>query len=184
MSEVRGPRDSVIAGLDIGTSKVACVVGERNSFGGVDVIGIGSHPSRGLRKGVVINIEDTVKSISAAVEEAEMMAGVEVNSVYTNIAGGHIRSLNSEGMVPIRSGEVAQSARRLLRGQRERARLQQRDERGDAVRLSHRVLPTECELAGLVELPGQVSWLQTAGQSGGKLTTVSVTPANGAVALE
>jgi len=109
MSDARGPRDSVIAGLDIGTSKVACVIGERNSFGGVDVIGIGSHPSRGLRKGVVINIEDTVKSIRAAVEEAEMMAGVEVNSVYTNIAGGHIRSLNSEGMVPIRSGEVAQS---------------------------------------------------------------------------
>jgi len=109
MNDARRPRNSVIAGLDIGTTKVACVVGERNTFGGVDVIGIGSHPSRGLRKGVVINIEDTVKSIRAAVEEAEMMAGVEVNSVYTNIAGGHIRSLNSEGMVPIRSGEVAQS---------------------------------------------------------------------------
>jgi cell division protein FtsA len=109
MSDAQGPRNSVIAGLDIGTTKVACVVGERNTFGGVDVIGIGSHPSRGLRKGVVINIEDTVKSIRAAVEEAEMMAGVEVNSVYTNISGGHIRSLNSEGMVPIRSGEVAQS---------------------------------------------------------------------------
>ncbi len=109
MNEPRGPRESVIVGLDIGTSKIACVVGERNSFGGVDVIGIGSHPSRGLRKGVVINIEDTVKSIRSAVEEAEMMAGVEVNSVYTNISGGHVRSLNSEGMVPIHSGEVAQN---------------------------------------------------------------------------
>ena len=104
-----GPRDSVIVGLDIGTSKVACVVGERNSFGGVDVTGIGSHPSRGLRKGAVINIEDTVRSIQAAVEEAEMMAGVEVNSVYTNIAGGHIRCVNSTGMVPIRGGQVAQT---------------------------------------------------------------------------
>ena len=104
-----GPRDSVIVGLDIGTSKVACVVGERNSFGGVDITGIGSHPSRGLRKGAVINIEDTVRSIRAAVEEAEMMAGVEVNSVYTNIAGGHIRCVNSTGMVPIRGGQVAQS---------------------------------------------------------------------------
>jgi cell division protein FtsA len=104
-----GPRDSVIVGLDIGTSKVACVVGERNSFGGVDITGIGSHPSRGLRKGAVINIEDTVRSIRAAVEEAEMMAGVEVNSVYTNIAGGHIRCVNSTGMVPIRGGQVAQT---------------------------------------------------------------------------
>ncbi|MBJ95662.1 MAG: cell division protein FtsA [Rickettsiales bacterium] len=103
------PRDSVIAGLDIGTSKVACVVGERNSFGGVDIIGIGSHPSRGLRKGNVINIEDTVHSIQVAVDEAEMMAGVEVNSVYTNIAGGHIHSVNSAGMVPIRGGQVAQT---------------------------------------------------------------------------
>ena len=75
-----GPRDSVIVGLDIGTSKVACVVGERNSFGGVDITGIGSHPSRGLRKGAVINIEDTVRSIRAAVEE---LFNVKVKAVNT-----------------------------------------------------------------------------------------------------
>ncbi|MEE2830523.1 MAG: cell division protein FtsA [Myxococcota bacterium] len=99
-------RDSIVVGLDIGTTKVACVIGERNGAGGVDIVGIGAQPSAGLRKGVVINIDDTVRSIEAAVEEAEMMAGVQVASVYAGIAGGHIRSLNSQGMVPIKTGQV------------------------------------------------------------------------------
>jgi cell division protein FtsA len=99
---------SIVVGLDIGTTKVACVVGERNSYGGIDIVGIGSHPSTGLRKGVVINIDDTVRSIQAAIEEAEMMAGVQVTQVYAGIAGGHIRSLNSQGMVPVKTGHVGQ----------------------------------------------------------------------------
>ncbi len=99
---------SIVVGLDIGTTKIACVVGERNSYGGVDIVGIGSHPSTGLRKGVVINIDDTVRSIQAAIEEAEMMAGVQVTQVYAGIAGGHIRSLNSQGMVPVKTGQVGQ----------------------------------------------------------------------------
>ena len=99
---------SIVVGLDIGTTKIACVVGERNSYGGIDIVGIGSHPSTGLRKGVVINIDDTVRSIQAAIEEAEMMAGVQVTQVYAGIAGGHIRSLNSQGMVPVKTGQVGQ----------------------------------------------------------------------------
>jgi cell division protein FtsA len=109
VSNGRGVRDSIVVGLDIGTTKVACVVGERNGSGDVDVIGIGSHPSTGLRKGVVINIDDTVRSIQAAVEEAEMMAGIDVASVYAGISAGHIRSMNSQGMVPIKTGQVGQS---------------------------------------------------------------------------
>ena len=85
------------------------MVGERNSLGGIDIIGVGSHPSLGLSKGVVINIDDTVQSIGQAVREAEMMAGVEIASVFTGIAGGHIKSLNSDGIVPITSGRVEQS---------------------------------------------------------------------------
>ena len=99
---------SIVAALDIGTTKVACVVGERNGTGGVDIVGIGTHPSTGLRKGVVINIDDTVRSIQAAIEEAEMMAGVEIASVYAGIAAGHVRSLNSQGMVPVKTGQVGQ----------------------------------------------------------------------------
>ena len=102
-----GSRSSLVVAVDIGTTKVACVIGDRNALGTVDIIGVGTHPSSGLRKGVVINIEDTVHSIKAAIDEAEMMAGVEVGSVLVGIAGGHIRSMNSEGMVPIRSGQVA-----------------------------------------------------------------------------
>jgi cell division protein FtsA len=101
--------DSIVVALDIGTSKVACVIGERNGSGGIDIVGLGTQPSTGLRKGVVINIEDTVRSIQAAVEEAEMMAGVEVQSVYASIAGGHIRSMSSQGMAPVKSGQVGQS---------------------------------------------------------------------------
>lgn len=102
-------RDSIVVGLDIGTTKVACVIGEKNGTGSVDIVGVGTQPSTGLRKGVVINIDDTVRSIEAAVEEAEMMAGVEVASVYAGIAGGHIRSMSSHGMVPIKTGQVGQA---------------------------------------------------------------------------
>ena len=97
---------NLIVGLDIGTSKVSAVVGEVSEERGVDVIGIGIHPSRGLKKGVVVNIESTVQSIQRAVEEAELMAGCQINSVYAGIAGNHIRSLNSHGIVAIRDKEV------------------------------------------------------------------------------
>ncbi|NIM29015.1 MAG: cell division protein FtsA [Gammaproteobacteria bacterium] len=96
----------LIVGLDIGTSKVCAVVGEVSEDDGIEVIGIGIHPSRGLKKGVVVNIESTVQSIQRAVEEAELMAGCQINSVYAGIAGNHIRSLNSHGIVAIRDKEV------------------------------------------------------------------------------
>lgn len=98
---------NLIVGLDIGTSKVVAIVGEINLEGGIEIIGIGSHPSRGLKKGVVVNIESTVQSIQRAVEEAELMAGCQINSVFTGIAGSHIRSLNSHGIVAIRDKEVS-----------------------------------------------------------------------------
>jgi cell division protein FtsA len=96
----------MIVGLDIGTSKVVAIVGEVNSDGGIEVLGIGSHPSRGLKKGVVVNIESTVQSIQRAVDEAEQMAGCQIHSIYTGIAGGHIRSLNSHGVTAIKNKEV------------------------------------------------------------------------------
>jgi cell division protein FtsA len=99
----------LIVGLDIGTSKVVAIVGELHEDGELEVIGFGIHPSRGLKKGVVVNIESTVNSIQRAVEEAELMAGCEINSVYTGIAGSHVRSLNSHGIVAIRDREVARS---------------------------------------------------------------------------
>jgi cell division protein FtsA len=105
---VRKPDKNLIVGLDIGTSKVVAMVGEVNSEGQMEVVGMGSHPSRGLKKGVVVNIESTVQSIQRAVEEAELMAGCEIRSVYAGIAGGHIRSLNSHGIVAIRDNEVTQ----------------------------------------------------------------------------
>ncbi|HEY8508322.1 MAG TPA: cell division protein FtsA, partial [Steroidobacteraceae bacterium] len=92
----------LIVGLDIGTSKVVALVGEVAADGSIEVIGLGSHPSRGLKKGVVVNIESTVQSIQRAVEEAELMAGCEIHSVYAGIAGSHVRSLNSHGVVGIR----------------------------------------------------------------------------------
>ncbi len=95
-----------IVGLDIGTSKVAAVVGEQAPGGELEVIGIGSHPSHGLRKGVVVNIESTVQSIQRAVEEAELMVGGEIGSVYAGIAGSHVRGLNSHGIVAVRDREV------------------------------------------------------------------------------
>jgi len=97
---------NLIVGLDIGTSKVVAIVGEVTPDNEIDVIGIGSHPSRGLKKGVVVNIESTVQSIQRAVEEAELMAGCQIHSVYAGIAGSHIRSLNSHGIVAIRDKEV------------------------------------------------------------------------------
>ncbi len=96
----------LVVGLDIGTSKVVALVGELGADGAIDVIGLGSQPSRGLKKGVVVNIESTVQSIQRAVEEAELMAGCEINAVYAGIAGSHIRSLNSHGVVAIRDREV------------------------------------------------------------------------------
>jgi cell division protein FtsA len=99
----------MIVGLDIGTSKVVAVVGDVDDTGQVEIIGIGSHPSRGLKKGVVVNIDSTVQSIQRAIEEAELMAGCQINSVYSGIAGSHIRSLNSHGIVAIKDREVNSS---------------------------------------------------------------------------
>ena len=98
---------NIIVGLDIGTSKVVAIVGEVRQDNEIEIIGIGSHPSRGLKKGVVVNIESTVQSIQRAVEEAELMAGVEIDSVFAGIAGSHVSSLNSHGIVPIKDGEVS-----------------------------------------------------------------------------
>ncbi|MGI9324964.1 MAG: cell division protein FtsA [Pseudomonadales bacterium] len=95
-----------IVGLDIGTNKVAAIVGEINADNELEIIGIGTHNSRGLKKGVVVNIESTVQSIQRAVEEAELMAGCHIETVYAGIAGSHIRSLNSHGIVAIRDREV------------------------------------------------------------------------------
>ncbi len=102
-------RENIIVGLDIGTTKICAVVGEVNENDRVDVIGIGTSPSRGLRKGVVVNIESTVESIKRAVEEAELMAGVQINSVYAGIAGGHIKGFNSRGVIAVKDREVNQS---------------------------------------------------------------------------
>ncbi len=96
----------MIVGLDIGTSKVVAIVGEISPEGTIEVVGIGSHPSKGMKKGVVVNIESTVQSIQRAVEEAELMAGCQIHSVYVGIAGSHIRSLNSHGIVAIKDREV------------------------------------------------------------------------------
>ncbi len=99
---------NLIVGLDIGTSKVAAIVGELSSEGHIEVIGIGSTASRGLKKGVVVNLESTVQSIQRAIEEAELMAGCQIRSVFAGIAGSHIRSLNSHGVVAIKDKEVTQ----------------------------------------------------------------------------
>ncbi len=105
MAKKKSDRD-VIVGLDIGTSKVLALVGEITPEGAIEIIGMGSQPSRGLKKGVVVNIESTVQSIQRAVEEAELMADCEINAVYAGIAGSHVRSLNSHGVVAIRDREV------------------------------------------------------------------------------
>ncbi|MCK5386836.1 MAG: cell division protein FtsA, partial [Gammaproteobacteria bacterium] len=100
---------NLIVGLDIGTSKVVAIVGEITPDNEVEIIGLGSHPSRGLKKGVVVNIESTVQSIQRAIEEAELMSGCQIHSVYAGIAGSHVRSLNSHGIVAIRDKEVTQA---------------------------------------------------------------------------
>ena len=99
----------IMVGLDIGTSKVVAIVAELGLEGEIDIIGIGSHPSKGLKKGVVVNIETTVESIRRAIEEAELMAGCQIEQVYAGIAGSHIRGLNSHGIVAIRDKEVFQA---------------------------------------------------------------------------
>lgn len=105
----------MIVGLDIGTSKVVAIVGEISAEGELSIVGIGSHKSVGLKKGVVVNIESTVQSIQRAIEEAELMAGCSIHSVYAGIAGNHIRSLNSHGIVAIKDREVfAQDLDRVI----------------------------------------------------------------------
>jgi cell division protein FtsA len=101
-------KDLIVA-LDIGTNKIAALVGEVTADNTIEIIGFGVHPSRGLKRGVVVNIESTVQSIQRAVEDAELMAGCKIQSVYTGIAGSHIASLNSHGIVAIRDREVMQS---------------------------------------------------------------------------
>ena len=102
--------DDVIVGLDIGTTKVCSVIGRVNEYRSIDIVGVGVSPSRGLRKGVVVNIESTVQSVATAIEKAELMAGTEVKSVYAGIAGGHIEGINSRGVVAIstRNKEITQ----------------------------------------------------------------------------
>lgn len=103
------PSKDLLVGIDIGTSKVVTLVGEAMDDGVINIIGHGSHPSQGLKRGVVVNIESTVQSIQRSVEDAELMAGCEIYSAFTGIAGSHIRSLNSHGIVAIRDREVSQT---------------------------------------------------------------------------
>jgi len=102
-----GKKNNIVVGLDIGTAKVCAVVGEMTEQG-IEVIGIGSHASQGLRKGVVVNIESTVASVKKAVQEAELMAGCDIHTVFVGIAGGHIKSFNSHGVVAVKNQEVSQ----------------------------------------------------------------------------
>ncbi|PLX89654.1 MAG: cell division protein FtsA [Desulfuromonas sp.] len=99
-------RDNLIVGLDIGTTKICCIVGNKTDDE-LEIVGFGSSPSKGLRKGVVINIESTVSAIEKAVREAELMAGCEIKSVFAGIAGGHIKGLNSQGVIAIKNREVS-----------------------------------------------------------------------------
>ena len=97
----------LIVGLDIGTTKISAIVAEVALDGDVEIIGMGQHIARGMKKGVVINIESTVQSIKRAIEEAELMAGCQIHSVFAGVAGSHISSLNSHGMVAIKDKEVS-----------------------------------------------------------------------------
>lgn len=99
----------MVVALDIGTSKVVALIGEVTPSGEVEIVGIGKNPSHGMKKGVVVNIDSTIESINRAVEEAELMAGVNINSVYAGIAGSHISSLNSHGIVAIKDKEVTEA---------------------------------------------------------------------------
>jgi cell division protein FtsA len=108
---------NLVVGLDIGTTKVCAIVTEVSAEGGVDIVGIGNSPSRGLRKGVVVNIEATVDSVRRAVEDAELMAGVEIRQAFVGIAGGHIKGINSRGVIAIsgKNREVtAQDVERVI----------------------------------------------------------------------
>jgi cell division protein FtsA len=107
MSRVRDDKN-LIVGLDVGTSKIVAIVAELQPDGGLKVIGLGQHASRGLKKGVVVNIDSTVQAIQRALEEAELMADCKISTVFTGIAGSHIKSLNSHGMVKIKDAEVTQ----------------------------------------------------------------------------
>lgn len=110
----RQKNENIIVGLDIGTTKICAIVGEVKEFG-VDIIGLGSSPSRGLKKGVVINIDATVASIKRAIDEAELMAGCEIKSVYAGIAGAHVNGFNSHGVVAVKDNEVRESdVRRVI----------------------------------------------------------------------
>ncbi len=114
--------NNMVVGLDIGTSKIVAIVGHRTADGEVEIVGIGSHPSRGLKKGVVINIESTVLSIQRAIEEAELMAGCNIHSVYVGIAGSHIRSMNSDGVATTSNREVTEDdIDRVVSSAREKA---------------------------------------------------------------
>ena len=99
-------KHNYIVGLDIGTTKICCIIAEVTPLGEIEIIGLGQSPSRGLRKGVVVNIDATVESIKSAVEEAELMAGTEINSVFVGIAGGHIKSMNSHGIIAVKHKEI------------------------------------------------------------------------------
>ena len=101
-------QDNIIIGLDIGTTKICAVVGEVKQEG-LEIIGIGTHPSKGLRKGVVVNIDSTVQSIKKAIEEAELMAGCELNTAYVGIAGGHIKGFNSHGVIAVKDREITKA---------------------------------------------------------------------------
>lgn len=107
MSKVREDKN-LIVGLDIGTSKIVTIVAELLPEGTLKVIGLGQHPSRGLKKGVVVNIDSTMQAIQRSLEEAELMADCKIKTVFTGIAGNHIKSLNSHGMVKIKDAEVSQ----------------------------------------------------------------------------
>ena len=102
------PKSELIVGLDIGTTKICVVVGEINDHGNINIVGVGNSPSTGLRKGVVVNIEQTVQSIRQAIDEAEAMVGCTIGSVYAGIAGSHIKGTNSHGVIAIKGGEVSQ----------------------------------------------------------------------------
>ena len=100
-------KDNIVVGLDVGTTKTCVIVGEVTNAG-IDIIGIGTHPSSGLQKGVVVNIDSTMDSIKKAVEEAELMSECDIRSVFTGIAGSHIKGMNSHGIVAVKGGEVGE----------------------------------------------------------------------------
>ncbi|MGJ3257582.1 MAG: cell division protein FtsA, partial [Alcanivorax sp.] len=107
MDDMANASENMIVGLDIGTSKVVAIVGQSSADGTMEIVGIGSQPSRGMKKGVVVDIEATVRSIQRAVEEAELMAGCHIHTVYAGIAVSPVRSLNSPGIVASRYRELA-----------------------------------------------------------------------------